>query len=102
MLWFFKVYGKLELENSTFGAWGYCLYKCVMCIIFFVLHQEGNVANQREHLILLLANAHTRHFNKQASISEILYLFIYLIEDINYNWLNMSVLELPFLSHDNS
>ncbi|XP_021902223.1 putative callose synthase 8, partial [Carica papaya] len=29
--------------------------------------QEGNVANQREHLILLLANTHTRQSNKQSS-----------------------------------
>ncbi|KAJ0046231.1 hypothetical protein Pint_04895 [Pistacia integerrima] len=29
--------------------------------------QEGNVANQREHLILLLANLHVRHSEKQSS-----------------------------------
>ncbi|XP_042020484.1 putative callose synthase 8 isoform X2 [Salvia splendens] len=28
--------------------------------------QNGNIANQREHLILLLANAHVRHSHKQA------------------------------------
>ncbi|KAH6785388.1 hypothetical protein C2S51_037843 [Perilla frutescens var. frutescens] len=29
--------------------------------------QKGNVANQREHLILLLANSHIRHTHKQSS-----------------------------------
>ncbi|XP_075498077.1 putative callose synthase 8 isoform X2 [Primulina tabacum] len=29
--------------------------------------QKGNVANQREHLILLLANTHVRHSHKQSS-----------------------------------
>ncbi|KAL8473516.1 hypothetical protein ACS0TY_030375 [Phlomoides rotata] len=28
--------------------------------------QKGNVANQREHLIRLLANSHIRHTHKQA------------------------------------
>ncbi|KAL5736702.1 hypothetical protein ACOSQ2_031490 [Xanthoceras sorbifolium] len=33
--------------------------------------QEGNVANQREHLILLLANIHVRQSHKQSSISKL-------------------------------
>ncbi|KAI3865921.1 hypothetical protein MKX03_024071 [Papaver bracteatum] len=33
--------------------------------------QKGNVANQREHLILLLANIHARGPHKQASMSEL-------------------------------
>ncbi|KAJ4842397.1 putative callose synthase 8 [Turnera subulata] len=33
--------------------------------------QEGNVANQREHLILLLANTHIRQSHKQQSISKL-------------------------------
>ncbi|KAJ4726559.1 Callose synthase-like protein [Melia azedarach] len=33
--------------------------------------QKGNVANQREHLILLLANSHIRHCHKQSSISKL-------------------------------
>ncbi|RZC67481.1 hypothetical protein C5167_011170 [Papaver somniferum] len=33
--------------------------------------QKGNVANQREHLILLLANIHARGPHKQASMSEV-------------------------------
>ncbi|KAH7543937.1 hypothetical protein JRO89_XS15G0067100 [Xanthoceras sorbifolium] len=35
--------------------------------------QEGNVANQREHLILLLANIHVRQSHKQSSISKMAY-----------------------------
>ncbi|KAH9723652.1 putative callose synthase 8 [Citrus sinensis] len=47
--------------------------------------QEGNVANQRENLILLLANIHIRQSHKQSPISEeaqqhkILYLGLYLL-----------------------
>ncbi|XP_057949634.1 putative callose synthase 8 isoform X1 [Malania oleifera] len=33
--------------------------------------QKGNVANQREHLILLLANTHIRHPHKQTCISKL-------------------------------
>ncbi|KAK3424620.1 hypothetical protein EUGRSUZ_F01403 [Eucalyptus grandis] len=33
--------------------------------------QEGNVANQREHLLLLLANAQFRHNQKQASVPKL-------------------------------
>ncbi|KAI9187505.1 hypothetical protein LWI28_028899 [Acer negundo] len=35
--------------------------------------QEGNVANQREHLILLLANIHNRKSHKQSPISKMAY-----------------------------
>ncbi|KAK9269020.1 hypothetical protein L1049_000788 [Liquidambar formosana] len=33
--------------------------------------QKGNVANQREHLILLLSNIHIRHIDKQISFSKL-------------------------------
>ncbi|KAI6687102.1 hypothetical protein NL676_023930 [Syzygium grande] len=33
--------------------------------------QEGNVANQREHLLLLLANAHVRHNQNQTLVSKL-------------------------------
>ncbi|TQD92620.1 hypothetical protein C1H46_021731 [Malus baccata] len=34
--------------------------------------QEGNVTNQREHLLLLLANIHIRKTHKQATVSKVL------------------------------
>lgn len=40
--------------------------------------QEGNVANQREHLILLLANVHIRQFPKsdqQPKVSNLLQIY---------------------------
>ncbi|KAF8031616.1 hypothetical protein BT93_D0741 [Corymbia citriodora subsp. variegata] len=36
----------------------------------FFRFQEGNVANQREHLLLLFANAYVRHNQKQTSVSK--------------------------------
>ncbi|CAN1782797.1 Putative callose synthase 8 [Linum perenne] len=44
------------------------LFEFLQCCFGF---QEGNVANQREHLILLLANAHIRQCYKQASNSKL-------------------------------
>ncbi|XP_015581453.2 putative callose synthase 8 isoform X1 [Ricinus communis] len=41
------------------------LFEFLQCCFGF---QEGNVANQREHLILLLANTHIRQSHKQTSI----------------------------------
>lgn len=41
-------------------------------LILFASCQKGNVANQREHLILLLANTHIRLSNKQAYVSKVL------------------------------
>ncbi|XP_057992637.1 putative callose synthase 8 isoform X1 [Hevea brasiliensis] len=44
------------------------LFDFLQCCFGF---QEGNVANQREHLILLLANTHIRQSHKQTSISKL-------------------------------
>ncbi|XP_065861638.1 putative callose synthase 8 isoform X1 [Euphorbia lathyris] len=44
------------------------LFEFLQCCFGF---QEGNVANQREHLILLLANSHIRQSHKQASIAKL-------------------------------
>ncbi|XP_012074237.1 putative callose synthase 8 isoform X2 [Jatropha curcas] len=44
------------------------LFDFLQCCFGF---QEGNVANQREHLILLLANTHIRQCHKQTSISKL-------------------------------
>ncbi|XP_038691552.1 putative callose synthase 8 isoform X2 [Tripterygium wilfordii] len=41
------------------------LFEFLQCCFGF---QEGNVANQREHLILLLANIHVRKYHKETSI----------------------------------
>ncbi|XP_050220253.1 putative callose synthase 8 isoform X2 [Mercurialis annua] len=41
------------------------LFEFLQCCFGF---QEGNVANQREHLILLLANTHIRQSHKQTSV----------------------------------
>lgn len=46
--------------------------------------QKDNVANQREHLILLLANVHIRQFPKPDQQSKVLFVF-YLIFTISLN-----------------
>lgn len=45
------------------SAWSYYLLTCIFHVYVLVL-QRDNVANQREHLILLLANVHIRQFPK--------------------------------------
>ncbi|KAM7266925.1 hypothetical protein ACFE04_009091 [Oxalis oulophora] len=44
------------------------LFEFLQCSFGF---QEGNIANQREHLILLLANCHSRKTNNKASLSRL-------------------------------
>ena len=36
----------------------------MFCHVYVMILQKDNVANQREHLILLLANVHIRQFPK--------------------------------------
>lgn len=47
-------------------------YNCLISFSSLCPPQKGNVANQREHLILLLANSHIRQSHKQTLVSQVL------------------------------
>ena len=48
----------------------------IILIFLLRLNQKDNVANQKEHLILLLANIHIRQTHDQISNSKVFLLFI--------------------------
>ncbi len=55
----------------TFRQWRFSWYH--YCV-FFLFYQEDNVANQKEHLILLIANKHIRQTHPKTSNSKVFFL----------------------------
>lgn len=49
----------------------------ILLISLLCLDQKDNAANQKEHLILLLANMHIRHTHDQASNSKVFFSLIF-------------------------
>ncbi|CAK7351703.1 unnamed protein product [Dovyalis caffra] len=68
---------------------------------FFFGFQDGNVVNQREHLILLLANTHIRQSHKQISINKELEMIpLHLIQCLLFNGLSKALLpEMAYELH---
>ncbi|KAJ8755066.1 hypothetical protein K2173_016646 [Erythroxylum novogranatense] len=60
--------GLPSVEDFIKGRTSIDLFEFLQCSFGF---QEGNIANQREHLILLIANTHIRQSYKQSSISKL-------------------------------
>lgn len=78
----------LDWLQAMFGFQVTSILFCVIASLLsgtYVLHiivQKDNVANQREHLILLLANVHLRQFPKPDQQPKVYFFYAQIIVDI--------------------